>query len=94
MSEHRSQLLNECRSLNKNEEKALQDFRWKTNGESELSFSQNDNASLNKSSVKGSKFSGSVQNNTKNKTSKPSKQKQDHDDAMSFVSFASDLKSR
>lgn len=56
VSEHRSQLLNECRSNHQSEEKALQDFRWKTNGESELSFNQNDNGSC-KSSNNGSKFS-------------------------------------
>jgi len=98
VSEHRSQLLNECRSNHQSEEKALQDFRWKTNGESELSFNQNDNGSC-KSSNNGSKYNESKDNRSKNSnknnrtTAKPSKQKQDLGDTMSFISFASDVKS-
>lgn len=95
MSEHRSQLLSDCREKNKTEEKALQDLRWKTNGESELSFNEEGSNSMNQSGINGKK-------NNKNGSKLGSrsgsilggKQKSDHNDAMSFVSLQSDLKSR
>jgi len=72
----------------------LQDLRWKTNGESELSFNSEGN-SLNKSGLNGKKGS---KNGSKLGSQAGSiiggKQKSDHNDAMSFVSFQSDLKSR
>ena len=94
MSEHRSQLLNECREKHKTEEKALQDLRWKTNGESEQSFNSEGN-SLNKFGLNGKKGS---KNGSKLGSQAGSiiggKQKSDHNDAISFVSFQSDFKSR
>lgn len=94
MSEHRSQLLNDCREKNKTEEKALQDLRWKTNGESELSFIEEGNDSMNQSGINGKKNKNGSKLGSRSGSILGGKQKSDHNDAMSFVSLQSDLKSR